>query len=312
MDTFTATFVARSAYNHLAYVLPAAKQRPSLYAGKAETLLLTLLLDILGVDPKDIPNRANFMRAVCAFHYIWRCMDEVVDEQFFTTDPITADDLDQTLVYHKYLNTITSAQKGWEVLYQAIPARFFEVAPLIYAYRSAIVRTANDPQYHTGAVLPFPLALQLKDEVTGLLGETGAEIALTLLGNDDYRAVVIYRITGLAIQFGDDLSDWRQDLLDYRRKSTNTHRQIRPIENLFLSTLTEFPPEWEKCENVLNDRRRSGHAWLTLLAPRALKEYNLRFLAIQNELPAHPKTPFVKEVLNTAFFKLLPQVSRNK
>lgn len=312
MNKAVASFVIHSAYDHLAYILPATSRPPTLYAGKAESLLLSLLLNILGVDMKTIPDRTGFLRAVYAFHHIWRSMDEVVDEQLYTTDPITEEDLDATLIYHKYANTLTSAAKGWQILKNAVPARFFEIAPFVMAYRSALLRVSNDPVYHEGSILPFDLAIKAKDEVTGLLGETGAQIALTLLDNDDFRIIEIYRNAGLAMQFCDDLFDWRKDWRDYLLKRQATTEHVRPLENLFLSTLTEYPSEWDKCENVLNDKRRSGYAWLKLLAPRTLKEFDHRFLAMESEIPAHPKTDFVKSVLESTFCELIPRMSDKK
>lgn len=313
----SASLVARSGYNHLQYIKPSAELKPTLYAGKVESAVITMLLDIYGVTPEDIFNKTSTFRSCSAFNLQWRAYDEVLDEEKFTTDPVTEQDLDKTPVYHKYAGKTITGEEGLQIALESISEAIPKSDPnykqrkdraegLLTAYRNKVVTTANNPLYHRDGVLPYELALQTKDEVTGSLGEVGAGICSLLLDIDEPTTVELFKRASVAMQFGDDYLDWRKDWIDYRGRKVTSVKPIRPIENLLVSTLDEYPTEKSDCENYLDDKTRRSALWIKELAPNTLDLFRNRFQVELDRLPPHRYTDTLKGIISLTFYKLLP------
>lgn len=73
---------------------------------------------------------------------------------------------------------------------------------LLTSYRDRVLTTANNTLCHRDGVLPYALALQTKDEVTGSLGEVGAGICSLLLDIDEPTTVELFKRASVAMQFG--------------------------------------------------------------------------------------------------------------
>ena len=312
-----ASLLFRSGYNHVQYIKPSANLEPILYAGKVESTVITLLLDTFGITPKDIVNKTATFRSCTAFNLQWRAYDEVLDEERFTTDPVTEADLENIPVYHKYAKRTVTGEEGMQIaldsIFKAIPQsapnfkqRMDRAEGLLAAYRSRVAVTANNPLYHKGDILTYPLALQSKDDVTGYLGEIGAGLCSLLLDVDDLETVELFKRASVAMQFGDDLLDWRKDLNDYKQRKDTSTKPIRPVENLLVSTLAENTTEKTDCEAHLTDARQRSVLWLKELAPNTLELFKSRFQNELDRLPPHRYTETLKGIISLTFYKLLP------
>ncbi|MBI3397290.1 hypothetical protein HY045_02335 [Candidatus Woesebacteria bacterium] len=313
------SLLVRSGYNHLRYIKPAAeRQSPTLYAGKVESTVITLLLDQFRVTPADIREKSAIFRACSAFNLQWRAYDEVVDEARNTIDPITEDELDHTPVYHKYAGRGVTGQEGLtitlESMYQAISGKDAEsrrkrdkIEGLLVTYRQRVAETANNPKYQSGDVLPYQLALGTKNDVTGLLGEVGAGMFSVFLDINDADGVEMFRQASVAMQFGDDYLDWRKDWKDHSEKKRQSAKPVRPNENLLAATLEENQLEKALCETCLTDTTRSSALWVKELAPNTLDLFKHRFQTELDRFPPHPYRDTLKGIISLTFYQLLPK-----
>ena len=306
------SLVTRAAYNHMKFIKPSAeRQKPRLYAGKVESTTITLLTDILGVEVKDIPNRFPSCRAGSAFNQQWRAYDEVLDEKHPSLEThVTETELDTTPVFHKYAGRNVTGQESREIavasLQEAIPGkdqasriRRERSEELLLAYRKRIEDTANNPLYQTGEILTYPLALKSKEDVTGFLGTVGASLFSILLDRNDQSTVDFFRAASVVMQFGDDLLDWRKDLLDHKKSN-------RPMENLLVATLAENATEMADCRQCLTDKSKRSVPWLKDLAPKTFESFNDRFRIELDKLPPHEYAQTAKAIISLTFYKLLP------
>jgi len=169
----SASLVARSGYNHLQYIKPGAEIKPTLYAGKVESAVITLLLDIYGITPKDIHNKTPTFRSCSAFNLQWRAYDEVLDEEKFTTDLVTEQDLDKTPVYHKYAGKTVTGEEGLQIALESISEAIPKSDPnykqrkdkaegLLTSYRNRVLTTANNTLYHRDGVLTLRVSITNK------------------------------------------------------------------------------------------------------------------------------------------------------
>ncbi len=313
------SLVTRAAYNHIKFIKPSAEQRkPRLYAGKVESTTITLLTDILGVEVKDIPNRFPSCRAGSAFNQQWRAYDEVLDEEHPSLETqVTETELDTTPVFHKYAGRNVTGQESREIatasLREAIPGddrssriRRERSEELLLAYRKRIAETANNPLYQTGEILPYQLALKSKEDVTGFLGTVGASLFSILLDRDDQSTVDFFRAASVVMQFGDDLLDWRKDLLDYEKSKKKIGKSVRPIENLLVATLAENATEMADCRQCLTDKNKRSVLWLGDLAPKTFENFKARFQVELDKLPPHEYAQTAKAIISLTFYKLLP------
>lgn len=319
-ETKAATsLVLRSGWNHIRYIKPAAAIEPSMYPGKVESTVMTMLLDILGAEPKNIINKTAALRFCSAFNLIWRTYDEVLDEERCTTETVvTGRDLENIAVCHKYAGKIVTGAEGVQIaldsLYEAIPGndpqsrmRRDRIEGLLASYRERLLDTVNDPKYHEGEVLPFRLANESKTAITGFLGEAGAGMCALLLDlPDDSSAIELFRGASVAMQFGDDFLDWKKDWDNHNKRRLTTDKRLRPIENLLLSTLEENQGEKVSCESCVNDETRRGALWIKELAPNTLDLFQHRFQSELDRLPPHPHRETVKGIISLTFYKLLP------
>lgn len=312
-----ASLVARSSYNHLAYIKPAAEKKPWLYAGKVESTVITMMMDMFGVTPRDIVSRSATFRACSGFNLMWRAFDEVVDEEMPTTDRVTDGDLLNTSVTHKYVPRKVTGGEGIKIaldsMYEAIPGRDKDsvrrrdrIEGLLDSYRVAVRDAANNPDYQMGEVLPYARALGTKTDVTGQLGRVGAGLCCVLLDLDDQDAVEMFAQASVAMQSGDDYLDWRKDIVDRQNKQAGTQKHIRPVENLLVATMEEHHEEKVLCEAILRDKSRRSALWLKELAPKTLDDFQQRFQNQMDRLPPHPYRDTLKAIVSLTFYKLLP------
>ena len=311
------SLVVRSARDHLLYVRPAAAVEPSMYAGKVETTVLTMIGDLYNVSATDIVNKRAFFRACTGFNEQWRMNDEVLDEVRYTTDPVTVVDLQEIPVNHKYAGRMGTGRNGMDIALQStlqlIPGRDPEsrsrrdrIEGLLYQYTEKVVETANNPQYHQGDILSYPIALQAKQDITGHLGETGAELYATLLGlPEDQRAIEFFGQLSTAMQFGDDYLDWRKDWRDFSTRKAEVAEQLRSGENLLLATLEENSDEKDACAEVLFDTKKRAAVWFERLAPDVADLFRHRFQTQLDQLPAHPRGESLKQIASLTFNNLL-------
>lgn len=316
----SASLVARSAYNHQRYIKPSSHREPAIYAGKVESAVLTLLLDIYGVKPQDIPYREATFRFCSAFNLQWRAYDEVLDEKKFTLETVTEEDLDTIPIPHKYMRREITGSEGLQIALisarEAIPGndplskqRRECIEELLLAYRRRVTEVANNPLYHTENVLSFPLALRCKEDITGFLGEVGVRMYGFLLGLDkDTSTIELFRQGGIVMQFGDDYLDWRKDWHDHQARKAITREPIRPIENLLVATLEENPTEKANCEEKLTDDHKRSSLWLDELAPNTLDLFRSRFYSELDKLPIHPYSDKLRGIIDFTFSKVLPWV----
>lgn len=316
-----ASLVARAGYWHLRDIKPAS---PDMYVGKVESTVLMMLFDIYGISPADIKDqgvRQGFMRASTAYNLQWRANDEVLDELRYTTgDRVTADELNSTSVWHKYAGQMVTGQQGIDAalasMKRVLPgndrgsmARKEMLQRLLYAYTERVADTANNPAYGTGEILPYPTALQCKDDITGHLGWTGAMFyALLLNMNPDDRTLHFFAGLSTAMQFGDDLMDWRKDWKDRLARQAQTPDHVRPIENLVLATLVENRGEMDRCATLFDDPRQS----VTLFKEHAPNSYALvrqRFQILMDKLPTlkNGTDERIKRIVEFTFDEMLPR-----
>lgn len=313
------SLVVRAAENHIKYIKPSAvRVEPKLYAGKVESTTITLLTDIFGVKVQDIPNRFHSCRACSAFNQQWRAHDEVLDEMRPTLEaPVTETELDVTPVFHKYAGRNVTGEESRQIaitsLREAIPGndsssrkRREKFEELLLAYRKRVADTANNPLYHQGEILTYPLALKSKEDVTGFLGTVGASLCAILLNRDDQPTIDFFRAASVVMQFGDDLLDWRKDLLDHEKIKKETGKKVRPIENLLVATLAENATEMADCRECLTNSSKRSVLWLKDLAPKTLEKFNLRFQEELDRLPSHKYADTAKAIISLTFNKLLP------
>jgi hypothetical protein len=253
-----ASLLVRAADTHIRYFAPAAESMtPPQYAGKTETACAVMALEVLDVSVGDMPDPQEFARFVAGLNLLIRANDEVVDEVApYADETVTPEQLNTTPVFHKFAGPegrLVTGSEGMQVAMDAtaklIPGnslgsikRRTAIEAMLTACTQAAADTANNPEYSKGDVLPFPVAEQVKYETNGFLGETCIELVATLLdipGTDKERE--LYRQIGVALQFGDDLFDWRRDWSKHRAKAEEADRPVRAQQNMFNATLLEFP-----------------------------------------------------------------------
>lgn len=314
-----AFLTARSTWNHTREIKPAALREPSMYAGKVESTIITLFMDTFGVTPKDIPSRDAFFRSLTAFNLQWRAYDEVLDEEKYTTDPITEQELADTPVAHPYMDRRITGAEGFNIalgnIMQVIPgndkasrSRRSSLEELMYRYRETVADTANNPKYHTGDVLPYDTAVQSKKDITAYLGESAATMYALLLDREgDHTVREIFGRTAMAMQFGDDYLDWRKDWRSHNERANRTGAGVRPSENLLQAVLADHPDEYALCEQVLTDPSMRSALFLKELAPRTLDDFRGKFQDQIDRFPPHPKSDMIKGILSATFYKILPR-----
>lgn len=319
----TASLIGRSAENHLRYFSPAAEGMvPPQYAGKVESTCATMALDLMDVSMREISDPHEFARFIAGWNLLFRANDEVVDvAKPYTDELVTVEDLNNTPIFHKYAGpagrTVTGSEGLQIVLNSAsriIPGnstgsirRRAAVEELAHTYTQAVADTANNPAYHQGNVLPFPVAMRSKTDVTALLGETSVGLIAALLDIPD-RAEdkVLYGQIGMAMQFCDDLFDWRKDWREHRTRAQQSVRPLRPQENLFNAMLQEYGAERQACEEVLADTSRRSAIQARERAPETLAALQAEFRDIVDQFPVHPYRDRATKIVNFLLYKVIP------
>ncbi|MBI5127724.1 hypothetical protein HZA76_04695 [Candidatus Roizmanbacteria bacterium] len=310
---YTLSLIGRSAKLHLKRFLPASKnsEKP-IYAGKMESLISVMALDVGGVREKDIKEKKELFRYISAFNLMWRAYDEVIEKQ---GGHVTEDQLDTTPVSHKYMGREVTGQEAKEIalesLSKLIPGedrssvrKREEIIKLLLLYRQQIVEVANNPKYNNFDILPLDLCLDIKRETTGVLGEIGIEIIFKILGIDDEVGIRLFGQMNTAMQWGDDMADWKKDWNEHEQLKKKGNL-VRPLENLFLSTLEEFPMEKEALIPHLVDPINSI-LLIQKFAPQTLEQSLKIFEAELEALPAHRCRDKIKGFCRLTFYKGLP------
>lgn len=307
----------RSAKNHLRYFTPAAQLSPELYCGKVESSILTLLLDIYGQKVSDLADINSFSRFCSAFNQQWRAYDEVIDEEKADALSMTAEDLDNTPVIHPLLNTTITGGESMQLAlnyaedylradHRNTADTRSEVEQTILDFRQTVVEVMNDSRFRMHGILPFTLAYEMKLRTTGILSKTGAELYALLLGRSDTNGKELFFHGSMAMQIGDDLLDWRRDWLKYQKKSPN-HPNLRPIENLVVSTVSEDCEEFSELSGAL-ERNVPAYKLLKTIGPNSLKTVSDRFSAELAMSPKHPYADRMIGVVNFTFKHILPRI----
>ena len=317
-----ASLVLRSGYTHMRYLRPDAR-RHNMYAGKDISAASTAMFDLIGVNPARHVHMGHFSSALNGFNHQWRAYDEVVDEKDAVINPdqpITPEHLDNTPVYHKYLRRDITGKEGMEVSLDAMQKIIPNNTPdarkrrdlyemHLYTYRDAVVTMANNPAYQTADTLPYPTALQSKEDITGVLGRIGVALCTLLLNlPDDPRIQDIYGKLNVAMQFGDDAFDWRKDRLGHRARKVTTQAQIRPDENLYNATALEYPDEYAAAEQILQDKAVKSIQGAKEVTPKTFDAFRNRFYTQLDAVPDHPRGNNLKRIYALTFDKLLPRL----
>ena len=315
-----ASLVLRSGYTHIRYLRPDAR-RHDMYAGKDISAATTAMFDLIGVNPARRVNMGHFSSAINGFNHQWRAYDEVVDEEgavIHPDQPITPEQLDNTPVYHKYLGRNITGKEGMKVSLEAMQKIIPNNTPdarkrrdkyegLLYTYRGAVVTMANNPAYQTGDTLPYPTALQSKEDITGVLGSIGVALCTLLLNlPDDPHTQDVYGRLNVSMQFGDDAFDWRKDRLGHRARKATTPLQIRPDENLYNATALEYPEEYAASEQILQDKAVKSIQGAKEVTPKTFDAFRSRFYTQLDAVPDHPRGNTLKRIYALTFDKLLP------
>jgi hypothetical protein len=315
----SAALLWRSADVHRKFFIPAnAPMNPPTYAGKVDTTCAQMALELLGTSMKDIPQPLEFARMAIGFGLLVRAVDESVDVlQPYTDQQVTKDDLTQTPIFHKYAGShgrhVTGEEGQLIVLSSAerlIPGntpgsirRRAAISQLVEAYPQRLAEVANDPAYHAGDVLPLPTAVDKKRADTGYLGETIIDLFVTALDLPQRETDrELLGKTFLALQFHDDLFDWRKDWLERERKVQQSLRPVRPQENLFIASLYEREEELA-CENVLFYKGRSA-VLAREQAPHAITVFNSAFQNVLDQYPIHPYRDKAQRISHFAFCRV--------
>jgi len=283
-----------------------------------------LAMDILGVTPGDAADPEEFARFVAGLNLLIRANDEVIDEIAPYSDaPVTADQLNETPVFHKLAQPggrLVTGAEGMRIAMEAtdrlIPgsspgaiSRRNEVQGLLAACTIVAADTANNPAYHGGMILPFPTAERIKYETNGFLGEVCIAVVAALLKvPETAKDRELYRQIGVALQFGDDLFDWRRDWLKYRAKSAESDRPVRPQQNLFNATLLENDSELAACEAVLTDTGRRSAVLAGEVAVLSYAEFQSRFRDVLARYPAgHRYTEKARRITDFLISTVVPR-----
>lgn len=311
-------FVMRSAFNHLALIKPASRNEPQLYAGKIESSVLTMLLDLYNQSALKIPNHTHFFRFCSAFNQQWRAYDEVLDEARNTTDYLSIEALDLTPIRHPYLNRIVTGRESMSLALEETKRFLGQNDPIsrirakqiemeLVNFRQSVWEVANNPSFHKKGILPYSLAYDIKMKTTGLLAEVGARMCGILLGIEDPAAVELFLRASAAMQYGDDLLDSRKDLLKYLKQLNQPSQNLRPVENLVLTALAENRDEFTRFEHlVLTSHDNRGPVLLKKAAPDT---YDLVRSWVNNELdafPLHPRAGYVRSIIEFSYDYALP------
>lgn len=320
----TLDFVNQSTTLHLNRILPAAlRNDPWIYAGKVESATIVLILNMFGVTNNDLLHKPeSFWASLSVFNHIWRAFDEVVDTRHNnTTDAVTNEELANLPVYHKFLKRNITAKEGFDMVKKYIVGVIPEHSPnwkerrkkiwqLIFTYRDRVRDTANNKKYADVDVLPFPLAEATKNDVSIFLAEISAKLVATSLNIDDPKGVQLFGRVGKVVQIGDDLVDWEKDWKDHLKQKAepdNLGKQVRPIENLFLSLLEEEPEEKARCELHLHEKKNCAKK-LMKYAPKTLAKYNEFFERELGLLPEHAYTGKLKGILSFIYYDIIPKL----
>jgi hypothetical protein len=197
----TISLFGRSAANHLRYFSPGAEDMvPPQYAGKVESTCATIALDLMDVNIADVPNPVELARFMAGWNLLFRANDEVVDgARPYIDEPVTADDLNNTPIFHKFAGRdgrYVTGSEGLRIILgstaRMIPGnsigeirRRTAVEVLATSYTQAVANAANNPEYQQGNVLSFSVAMRSKTEVTARLGETSIELMGAVLDIPD-------------------------------------------------------------------------------------------------------------------------------
>jgi hypothetical protein len=281
-----------------------------------------MALDLVGVSMADVPDPLEFARFTAGWNLLFRANDEVVDEaKPYTDETVTAGDLNNTPIFHKYAGPGGRNVRGSEGLQivldstsRIIPGssigairRRTAVQELARAYTQAVADTANNPAYHQGDVLSFPVAMRSKTDVTAFLGETSIGLMAALLDLPE-RGVdgKLYGQIGMAMQFGDDLFDWRKDWREHRDRTRQSERPVRPQENLFTAILQEHGAEKRACEDALTDTSMRSAILARERAPETFDAFQAEFVGVVEQFPAHPYRDKAARIANFLLYKVIP------
>lgn len=316
------SLVVRSADNHKRFFAPeAAETEPRLYAGKVESVCVTMALDTLGVRMRDVDDPRAFARFMMGFCLVGRAYDEVVDEaRPFTDVPVTSEDLHTIEVFHPFIppagRSVTGEEARKATLDAAVSlipgttpearARKDAIEGALDRYAGAIVATANNPDFHKGEVLPYEVAIRSRADVTALLGETTIAVCQSALNlESDPTPQILFGQVGMAMQFGDDIFDWRKDWKKHSQRK-EAEPSVRPQENLYNATLLEQPEEHELSATLLDDPRRSIVV-AREEAPLTHAAFVERFEGVVDGLVEHPSRNQLQRILGFTFHTALPR-----
>lgn len=296
----------QSAKYFLMYYDPLARKNPPLHMGKTEAVAMTMAFNVLGITEKNFKqnNSDHILTAFISFTNLCKIYDQVVDDKFDNSNQLTADIIDNTPVEYKYFKKEIKAQELIDIIENSFLKAFpnnqekrENLKSLVLRYRDRVIENANNQDYAVqGEVLDFEHALKSKIEVSQFLGEIAADIFSKAYDIQDPVGINLYGKACLAVQFGDDLVDWKIDELKKGK---------RPKENLFLATLKEFPEEQKLVIAHINDNLRSAKL-IHKYAPEAIKEYKRRFSLILEEFPNHSYSSKTKDIISFALNILEP------
>lgn len=320
----TLNFLKEAGYCHLNYIRPAALlHEPPLYAGKVESATTMLIFKTLGITEEQIEKAPNALwTAISVFNHIWRAFDEVVDVKVNnSTDHVTPEMITDTLVFHKFLGRDITAREGIEIanelIVDLIPdgSRDFQkrrqkIFELIYQYRDKVIDTANNKNYSEGDILSFDLAVATKKDVSIFLAKIAASLVATVFDVDDQKAIDLFGQAGLVVQIGDDIVDWEKDWKDHiqqKKLPSNSGKNVRPIENLFITLLNEEPEEKTQCEKHLFDKT---HCLKKLIryAPKTLAKYHRFFDEQIDDLPDHQYAHTLDDILTFMYYNFITKL----
>lgn len=201
-----------------------------------------------------------------------------------------------------------------------VPDARKKVLRIAASYVVETIRYTNQARKFKGDIMPFGTSLELVRKVTGGLFSKAFE-AFGAINNIPEEKIEIFKGAGgsaaVAMQFGDDLQDWRKDMLKHssRQKGESSDYQ-RPVENLFLGLLNENPQEFAALMAHINDHVpacRRGNILITetyfltrKYAPVTLAKFQALFEAELAKVPNFPHRGEMITQWKISFYKIVP------